>query len=354
MGRTIYSLFVILLLIINCFLSCSDKGDKNLEEKFKRSKELNHEVVTIKDNEIYSKIYKLLINKNHLIAYDYNGEYFFSLTDINSDDIIARFGKKGQGPNEILMMPQTLTLIGDILYFYDLNQKSLFSINCSNGSNYIPQKIIDFDKNKKIMSVLPIADKKYVALGGFDNGRYLLLDENGHEISCYFDYPNFEGDELFTNLHKALAFQGSIMRRPDGKRFFFAAQDSELFEIIEMNEIDKLNKVFSFQGEIAKFGKEGDGINTAGAPKKKESKMFFIDANCTQNYIYLLYSNKVIGNNLFNAFRSNKILVFDWNGKPVTSLHLDIEVSYIAIDENDKNLYAYDQENEHLVKFKLI
>jgi hypothetical protein len=106
-----------------------------------------------------------LINKNHLIAYDYNGEYFFSLTDINNKEIIARFGKKGQGPNEVMMMPQTLTLVGNILYFYDSNRDILFSINCNNGSNYIPQKIIDFDKNKKIMSVLPIADKKYVALG---------------------------------------------------------------------------------------------------------------------------------------------------------------------------------------------
>lgn len=354
MGRTRYSSFAILLLIINCFLSCSDKGDKNLEEKFKRSKELNHEVVTIKDNEIYSKIYQLLINKNHLIAHDYNGEYFFSLTDINSGDIIARFGKKGQGPNEVMMMPQILTLVGNILYFYDIDRDILFSINCNNGSNYIPQKIIDFDKNKKIMRVLPIADRKYVALGGFDDGRYLLLDENGHEISCYFDYPNFEGDEHFTNYHKAFAFRGNLMRRPDGKRFFFAARDSELFEIIEMNENDELNKVFSFQGEMAKYVPFGDGIKTVSVATKRESKMFFIDANCTQNYIYLLYSNKVIGNNLFNAFRSNKILVFDWNGKPVTSLHLDIEVSYIAIDENDKNLYAYDQENEHLVKFELI
>ena len=69
------------------------------------------------------------------------------------------------------------------------------------------------------MRVLPIADRKYVALGGFDDGRYLLLDENGHEISCYFDYPNFEGDEHFTNYHKAFAFRGNLMRRPDGKDF---------------------------------------------------------------------------------------------------------------------------------------
>src|SRR5690606_16423201 len=103
--------------------------------------------------------------------------------------------------NEVMMMPQILTLVGNILYFYDIDRDILFSINCNNGSNYIPQKIIDFDKNKKIMRVLPIADRKYVALGGFDDGRYLLLDENGHEISCYFDYPNFEGDEHFTNYH---------------------------------------------------------------------------------------------------------------------------------------------------------
>jgi hypothetical protein len=44
------------------------------------------------------------------------------------------------------------------------------------------------------------------------------------------------------------------MRRPDGKRFFFAAQDSELFEIIEMNENDKNLYAYDQENEqLVKF-----------------------------------------------------------------------------------------------------
>lgn len=217
----------------------------------------------------------------------------------------------------------------------------------------MPNKIIDFDPNKKIINALPIAYKRYIALGGFEGGRYLLLDENGNSLSSFFKYPEFTNYKNITNLHKALAFQGHLMRRPDGKRFFFAGRESEIIEILEIDKTDNINKIFNFHGRIAEFNFDGDGINFTASTIKNKSKLFFIDANCTQNYIYLLYSNKVIKDNLSNALKSSKILVIDWNGKPINLFQLDIDVNYIAVDENDVILYAYNADEEQLVKFNI-
>jgi len=141
--------------------------------------------------------------------------------------------------------------------------------------------------------------------------------------------------------------------RPDGKRFFFTCEDSEVFEIIEITQNNKLNKVFEFHGELGNFKPEGDGINSISAAIDRNSKTKFIDSYCTQDYIYLLYSNKVIGNNTYNAYLAKTVLVFDWDGNPVKLLNLDMDVSNIAIHENDRYMYAYSNDTEQLVKFTL-
>ncbi len=61
----------------------------------------------------------------------------------------------------------------------------------------------------------------------------------------------------------------------------------------------------------------------------------------------------MIGSNIYDAYLANKIIVFDWDGNPIKILNLDTEVSNITIDENDRVIYAYSNEMEQLIKFKL-
>ena len=345
-------LFLLLILCITISSCNNNEKSHGFEMRFEKIKSLDYESFDVKNDEFYSKIYKLLIYNNQIIAYDYNNEYFFSKTNIQNNTL-NRFGKLGQGPNEIVMMPSTLTVFDNNFYFYSSTQNSLFSVNIEQGGSYIPEKVVDFDPAEKIISVIPVAYKNYIALGGFMNGRYLLLDQAGKSISSFYDYPEFDYSREITNLHKALAFQGHLMRRPDGKRFFFAGRDSEIIEILEVKENNKIVKIFDFQGKIASFNFDGDGVNYTASSINKKSKIFFVDANCTQKYIYLLYATKVIGDNLSNALESSKVFVLDWNGNPMYSLHLNIDVSYIAIDENDEIIYAYNSKNEELVTFKI-
>jgi len=235
---------------------------------------------------------------------------------------------------------------------FNSNQNTLFYINYK--GDMLPKKKLEFNKNDNIRSVISISSQRYIALGAFEEGRYLLLDENGEKLSFNFDYPSMtDGTELSTPMFKHMAFQGTLMRKPNGDSFFFVTSKSEIFEIIKVNEDDKLDKVFSYHGETGQFVFEGDGYSRTSIATKRASKMFFADATCSDNYIYLLYSNKVIGDNLYRAYRSNNVLVFDWKGEPVTSLLLDIEVDNIAVDKNDSYMYAYNKSTEQLVKFDL-
>lgn len=249
-------------------------------------------------------------------------------------------------------MPGYLTMLNDsTMTLFSVNQKSLFEINIK--KDLLPKRKIKFDEGA-IRNVIPISSKRYISLGSFEEGRYSLLNEKGEILSYHFDYPSSEnGANLSTPLLKYLAFQGQLTRKPGGYFFYFAGRKSEIFEIIKLDDADNLSKVFAFIGEIAQFVPEGDGVNTASVAVKRESKMFFIDSYCTDKYIYLLYSKKVIGDNIYNAIKSNNVLVFDWDGKAVTKLVLDKEVNFIAIKNDNTCMFAYDKDNDQLLRFQL-
>ena len=341
-----------LLLIILC--SCNNsKKPNNIDELFNKKNEIEHTLVEIANDEILSDVYDLVLANDTLIVYDHDRDYFFSAIDLNNNKLIARFGKIGQGPNELLLMPQNITILNDsIMTIFSPNQNSLYTINLKN--DFIVTKDIGFDKDRLIYRLLPISAQRYISLGGFEKGRYLLLDENGEELSYNFDYPSPKnGENLSTPMFKYMAFQGNIRSKPEGSYLYFAGRSSEIFEIVKVDNNDKLKKVFEFNGEHAQFVPEGDGVNTTAVAIRKESKFFFINSACTDKYIYLLYSKKIIGDNIYSSIRSNKVLVFDWNGKPITTLILDKEVGYIAVDNENKFMMAYDKDNDQLLKFQL-
>ena len=340
------------LFLMMVAISCNYEKT-NIKSNFKSEKNIRHTVMELANGEFLSRVFDMALTGNDLIVHDDNAEHFFSIININNNSLYARFGKLGQGPNELLMMPTQLTVLNDsIMTLFNSNQNTLFYINYK--GDLLPKKKLEFIRSDNIKAVIPISSQRYIALGAFEEGRYLLLDENGEKLSFNFDYPSLsDGTGISTPLFKFMAFQGALMRKPNGESFFFACSSSEIFEIIEVDEDDEMEKIFSYHGETGQFVFEGDGYKGAAIAHKKVSKVFFINATCSDNYIYLLYSNKVIGDNLFGAYRSNNVLVFDWKGKPVTSLVLDIEVDYIAVDEKDSYMYAYSRSTEQLVKFDL-
>jgi len=336
------------------FFSCKE-NKISIISSFNKIENLNHTPIKLKNDSLFSKVFKIYCIDNYLIAYDVDGEFIFSITDLNKEIMLSKFGKLGQGPNEILGMPTTTSMVDkNTISFFEPNKSILYTINFENLTNPLCREELSVKGIDIIMTLTPLSSDLFVATGIFEQGRYLLLDKEGKVISYNFDYPSFTNEEMFTNAHKAMAFQGKLAVRPDGKRFFFACEDSEIFEIIEITQNNNLNKIFEFYGELANFKPEGDGMESVSAAIDRNSKIKFIDSYGTRDYIYLLYANKVIGDNIYDAYLANTVLVFDWEGNPVKLLKLNTNVSNIAINENDTYMYAYSNDTEQLIRFKLV
>ena len=215
---------------------------------FETRDNISYEVFKIKNDSIFSKVFDILCSNDYLIAYDVDNNFLFSITDLKKGLMISKFGKIGQGPYEISGFPTSFSINGQgRVSFFDPNKNTLYVVNLSNPSIPTLQKS-EFikDSEEMIMTLSPLSSNLLIATGTFTNGRYLLMDTIGRKISYNFDYPKFLNDTKFTNAHKAMAFQGKLIVRPDGKSFFFACEDSEVFEIIKIKENDEFGFVVLF------------------------------------------------------------------------------------------------------------
>lgn len=348
-----------ILLLLYLFLSFSCKESKyskhSFVDNFKKSEVINHSVVQLDKDSYFSRVWKIYHAGNGIIAYDVDDQFLFSFTALNQKKMVSKFGKLGQGPDEILGMVTATSLIDNYtITFFEPNRGVLYKINFEDILNPKLSRKLSVKELGAILTLTPISPDLFVATGAFEEGRYLLLNKSGEVLSYNFDYPRFDNEDHFTNAHKAMAFQGSISVRPDGERFFFVCRKSEVFEIIEVTQDDKLTKKFEFHGEMGDYKAEGDGVNSISAAISRYSKLKFIDSYATQQYIYLLYSDRVIDGGVENPYSANRVFVFDWNGKPVKLFNLDVDVNCIAINESDDNMYAYSNDTEQLLKFDLI
>lgn len=293
---------------------------------------------------------------NKIVAFDLDEQTFLSITDLDIQMIVSRFCQKGQGPNELIGWPMNITKIGDDkIRFFVGNNYRYFDADIQTPSN---PKIVSnnvFSFNKGTLSAISLINGYSLVLGGIQKGQYSLIDSMGKQLSVFSEYPQFVGDEKFTNYHKQMAFQGDLIRHSNGNRVCFTGRTSEIIDIIEFNPTKKeLSKIFSWQGELGKFVPEGDGMKVFAAAIKRESKVTFLSSGATEKFIYLLYSGRVIGQQIDNAFNGNTVFVLDWEGNPLARYNLDIDVKCITVSDDDKTLYAIaEHDDTKLVKFKL-
>lgn len=347
----IYNLFFLFILLISC-----KQENKHYLERFDKIIESKHSIIKLKGNNVYYKVLDINYINNKIVALDLDEQTFLSVTDLNKQMIVSRFCKKGQGPNELIGWPMNITKIGeDKIRFYVGNNDRYFDADIQTPNNPKIDSNKNFEFNTGVIAAISLTEGYSLVLGGLEKGQYSLIDSMGNQLSIFSEYPRFDGDDKFTNNHKKMAFQGDLFRHPNGNRVCFTGRISEIIDIIGFNPTKKeLSKIFSWQGELGKFVPEGDGTKVSAAAIKRESKVTFLNSAATEKFIYLLYSGRVIGQQIDRAFNGNTVFVLDWEGKPVARYNLDIDVKCIAVSDDDKTLYAIaEQEDTNLVKFKL-
>jgi len=344
-------------LIMLFFVVACKENKQGLIGLFDSQKKLIHEKIQLANDKDYlSRVGGIFLDGNSLVINNDDEKTYMTIFNIKSKMFTNSFIKHGNGPKEMFSPPQsTQILAGNKLSYLDAQSQTLYQADYSQPDNVqIAQKLNLIKGANFTMGLIPMAYDYYIGIGFFEAGRYAVIDKKGKNVSYNFDYPK-DDSQPGTNAQKAMAFQGGLIANPNRTKFFFYGMTSEILEIMQLEKNGSLTKIKDIHYDLAKYKPLGDGKNSVSSAIKKESKVAFISASATKKYIYLLYSGRTIESSFDLAFKSNTILVFDWEGRSVIKYNLDVDVNYIAVSEDDKVIYAIANTatDTNIIKFDL-
>lgn len=333
-------LFAVLLLMLTA-VGCNNRDSKTLLDIFPKQIDLIGDICNIDDDSLAS-IEDIQCNDSSLLVFDYHSGESFTLFDINSGKMVARFGTIGQGANEIPLGVYGNLEENDFYIHYDqtgyigkYNIDSLYTNVDLSPSCLAKYKI----QEAQLSRLVVMNDTLFLGAGTYKSEyQYLLFDKNSNVIDYAVDIYNVDENSL-NKYHKFLSNQGKLRKCPGKNQFVYSINYSSNIDFFEIRN-NKIDVIKSFRLKDPMYKPMQDGKYNRMIPLD-DNIIGYIDIAPTDKFVYALYADKKISeDNVGNDLSSNIILVFDWEGNPIKQYKIDREAFYIAVDGVSQKLYA--------------
>ena len=287
-----------------------------------------------------------------LMVYDAADKEAYKAISLKGNKVFP-FLKRGAGPHEMLIPRGSINSDLDLLVVHCSNthKKMMFSISDLLSGVFSPLEVTDVVENDQgfLFNFCVAGKGRYVGNYHFfkDDHTYALLDENFKVINKGGSFPVYESSEKEKSITKSMVFQGRMFynnKRNQGGMFYSQCRGFDLFKVdgdsIRIIRSELLNKPL-----YKVVGQPGDVIFS------KENENGYLAVDCSDDYIYALYSGKSLAatnNNLMEIYHSNKVHVFDWDGHLVREITLDHPVNTFCI-KDDSLFYGINAMDEPLI-----
>lgn len=334
---------LLFLLFVCTVYACS--SDKNIINDFGSLETLESRPLGYDGLIIWPE--NILLQNDKVILNDLEADYFFTVIDANSGQLVRHLVRQGQGPNEISTKVSLTKLHGsnDTFYFSGFINRTFYHSNKTSE--------IDYD----VIGEFPIDQMGYqstLQLGNYFIGansmKEKLVLSNKKSLMDVVNYSSLEGS--LKALKSGLVLNGYLTSSShDSENFFYGSQDLgyiELYSIV--NDGLKLMKRIELSDKIETKITKIRSLNS-------DDKMIYIhDMQATKDRLFVLYYN--VNMNLLNEtpdrFRP-QILVFDTSLNFLESKELDQFITKIAVDENGHFIVGLNPtvEEDMLLRFSL-
>lgn len=313
------NIFLVLAIVNSLLVSCSSKPKIPVLSDFQRQVNITSTPVLI-DDESIGEVVDFLVHDTLLILSEINGPYIFKLFDLSSGEIIVEFINRGRGPNEI-PFPSVISKYGDSKFsVFNFNNNDLIFINIDS----ILHGKYEFDKKFKLdagtLKAFPINDSVFICSGMFEEGRYRLLNVNSGKSLTKLNYPEDNAHSGESTATKGLAFQSEISVKRDKSGFVAVCSSSSNFEICQILEND-IRLIFTKTHYFPEYTVINNNVGF-----HKTNRNAFHSLSSTDNYIYTIYSGRTIEEYGSRYYAGNSLLVYDWEGRPITHYSLDRDI----------------------------
>lgn len=335
-------------LLLLVLAACSKKEVRRYPryESFPEEKKLTARVVAL-DTAIFRYAYRIAVHEGVAVVMDlHNRDYFYHAFTYPDFRYLVSFGRRGEGPGDVLSAENVRYVSNDSIWTADGLQKKLYRWKLS------PQ-----NRTAELVEEIPLSKEK---LGVWDFALY-----NGDE----FFIPDHSGSSSFyragkqqqvldtvgiipTEAHPdspARVILGQVWMRfidyhPANHRLALVTQLGEVLEIYN-TQTGAGRVVYGPNGEPV-FRKEGDYALPDGIRG-------FSCVQVTDRYIYAVFQGqrlkdrqlqKQAGQEVLTG--GNQIYVFDLEGNPVRKYTLDRFILGLYVDEANGLITAVEVNND--------
>lgn len=289
-----------------------------------------------------------------LIVWEDAGDSLFVLIDPYNKEVIGKYGNRGQGVNEFLQPFSFQTINDSVAAVYDLWKHTLVELNLRNMINGNINYSVLLKDSLNCSHLIPTAEGNFIGLGIFEDCMYKLMDNKGHEIKSFYEYPyKDDTEEKINGRARAMAYQGTFHSNPSKNKAVYAVNSAPIvffYKIDEGNFIEVKKYIWGFPSYKPEITDNSTSVVTS-----KDDKRGFVDAYATDKYVYLAYSGKSYRDFDLKAYSADILYVFDWEGNPVRKYYLNTDITCLCVSDNDDMMYAFSKIPEPtLIVFNLV
>jgi hypothetical protein len=329
------------------FLSSCDKKKETLVSYFDNKPEIQLQSVTLLSEDKTDNPEQLLCYDTLLLLKNGRSQPIFNLVNIKNGKVLKEFGRPGNGPGEFVGNLQIdRSFQSGFINIPDNLQARMYQYCIDSilySDNVQPIDLFSFSVNENVKDVyyriLQINDSIFVGIQSNSSERFLVFNINNNEVYPQGKDPEDKNQQNNT-IKKRLsdAYQGDLKYNYSNNKMVFASMNSEMFEIYKLNNLNlTLEKSYYTSLPSYSLKETSDGAQYVSMQITGGHTLSLAISN---QLIYMLLSKKGQEVSFYEMFKSNLILVFDWDGKPVKKFLLDCEVNEIEISTDEKRIYA--------------
>lgn len=333
---------IIFLWIMLCAVmaACTTDGEQQrVLEQFAESQSLSKNRSWMVEKDSIGSVEGMAVYDNNLVLYDMQSGFFYALFDVVSGWFVGRFGKIGQGPEELprgcygTLSKDRFTAFNDeIKIVIEFHMDSLRG-GKFNGS---PERLAKYKiPDAQFSRLIPVSEDLFLGAGAYQSRyQFVLFNKDNRVLGSGVEVYNAD-DAAFDFYTRYLANQGCLVRQPDGTHFAYSLNFSSNIDFIDVSD-GSINQVQSLRLGNPVYQPRSDG-RIFSADITQNTLFGYVDLSGSKRYVYALYSEKNVYGNMRTA---KNVLVYDWTGKAVKKYVLDEDAFYIAVSQDDKRLYA--------------
>lgn len=228
--------------------------------------------------------------------------------------------------------------------FFQFGMRSYFHYELINNSLVSSKQ--NFRLHGQVINKAEWIDRnKYITLGFFRTGLFGLYDKTTKRMNYYGHYPIPIDIPYERNAMEKIVqqFQGSIAYSAKHSKIVYCSDDFAYLSC------------YYFTGSKIKFQWEKHIIPPPKATiingfielDKTVTRGGFSDVTIAGDYIFTSYTQKNVTDSISTVMHS--IMVYDMEGCPIVTYHIDCPLSTIAVDLQEKIIYGISKAGESVI-----